>query len=249
MICPKCQHEQPSGHGECLQCGIVFARYAAFEARRAEAVPPSDATGIESADDDSSFIKTLLLPVPSDVNPLILLGRAILLVLLAIWALKFMSAAIGSNYAGRSVLHLINLPFHEAGHIVFSPFGKFIQTLGGTIGQLVMPIICVGVLLIRTRDAFGAAVALWWLAESFMDIAPYINDARALDLVLLGGVTGKDVIDYHDWEYILRHMGLLRMDHALAMAAQFTGIVLMASALVWAGTNIWIQYRIFRESN
>jgi hypothetical protein len=78
-------------------------------------------------------------------------------------------------------------------------------------------------------------VALWWLAQNFMDIAPYINDARALDLVLLGGFTGKDVADYHDWEYILGKLGLLRFDHFLANLAQFTGILLMITALVWGG--------------
>jgi hypothetical protein len=69
-------------------------------------------------------------------------------------------------------LHLVNLPFHEAGHVIFSPFGRFMQVLGGTLGQLLMPTICMAVLLLRTREAFGAAVALWWLGENFMDVAP-----------------------------------------------------------------------------
>jgi hypothetical protein len=80
---------------------------------------------------------------------------------------------------------------------------------------------------------------MWWLAENFMDIAPYINDARALDLMLLGGVTGKDVADYHDWEYLLGKLGLLRMDHALAYMFQFTGIVLMITALAWGAVILW----------
>lgn len=169
------------------------------------------------------------------------------MVLLSLWAWKFIFAGIESNFAGRSFLHLVNLPFHEAGHILFSPFGRFMQTLGGTLGQLLMPAVCMGVLLFRTRDAFGAAVALWWLAESFMDIAPYINDARALDLVLLGGVTGKEVEDYHDWELILGKLDLLSMDHALAMVAQSMGIVLMLTALVWAGANLWVQFCAYRS--
>lgn len=190
----------------------------------------------------------LLLPVPADVNPLFLLGKAVLLVLLCLWAFKFIFSSVESNYAGRSFMHLVNLPFHEAGHILFSPLGRFMQTLGGTIGQLLMPMVCIGVLLIRTRDAFGAAVAQWWLAESFMDIAPYINDARALNLVLLGGVTGKEVADYHDWEFILGRSGMLAMDHTLAMVAQSIGIVLMLAALVWAGANLGLQFRAYQAS-
>ena len=44
-----------------------------------------------------------------------------------------------------------------------------------------MPFVCLGIFLIKTRDPFGPSVALWRTAESFMDIAPYIDDARAMD--------------------------------------------------------------------
>jgi hypothetical protein len=106
--------------------------------------------------------------------------------------------------------------------------------------------VCGAVLLLRTRDAFGAAAALWWLAENFMDIAPYINDARALELVLLGGVTGKDVPDYHDWQFILGRLGLLQWDHLLAGIAQCTGIALMLAALGWAAVCLWMQVKSWR---
>ena len=104
--------------------------------------------------------------------------------------------------------------------------------------QLLVPAVCAAVLLLRTRDAFGASVALWWLAENFMDIAPYINDARSLNLILLGGFTGRDVADYHDWEYILSKLGLLQMDHALANLSHFIGILLMIGALIWGAVVI-----------
>ena len=189
------------------------------------------------------------MPKPDDPNEIIFAGKVLLLILLIVWSYKFLFASIESNVVAGSFLHLVNLPFHEAGHIIFSPLGRFVQVLGGTLGQLLMPAICMGVLLISTRDAFGAAVALWWLAESFMDIAPYINDARALNLVLLGGVTGKDVADYHDWEYILGALGMLRMDHALAYLAQGIGVVLMLAALGWAAVNLWIEFKVLKSRN
>jgi hypothetical protein len=191
--------------------------------------------------------KGLLFPVPADPNPLVIGGRALLLALISVWSLSFLFASVQSNVVGHSFMHLVNLPFHEAGHIIFSPFGRFIKVLGGTLGQLLMPAVCAAVLLLRTRDPFGAAMAQWWLAESFMDIAPYINDARNLNLVLLGGVTGKDVAGYHDWEYLLGSLGLQRMDHALAWLAQGIGIVLMLAALCWAGGNVWLQFTAYRK--
>ena len=109
-----------------------------------------------------------------------------------------------------------------------------------------MPAVCAAVLLLRTRDPFGAAVAQWWLGQSFIDIAPYVNDARSLDLVLLGGVTGKDVADYHDWEFILRKLGLLTWDHALANLAKFTGTILMLAALGWAAFHLWQHFKAWR---
>ena len=201
---------------------------------------------IDSETAFSAFVKDHLLPVPGEPNPLIITGRGVLLVVLTIWSFSFLFASIESNVVGHSFLHMVNLPFHEAGHIIFSPFGRFIKVLGGTLGQLLMPTICLVVLLLRTRDAFGAAVAQWWLAESFVDIAPYINDARALKLILLGGVTGRDVADYHDWEYLLGKLGLLKMDHAIAYLAQGVGIILMLAALLWAAANVWVQFKAYR---
>ena len=42
----------------------------------------------------------------------------------------------------------------------------------------------------------------WWAGENMMDVAIYINDARALQLTLIGGQTGAEV-EGHDWEHIL----------------------------------------------
>jgi hypothetical protein len=245
MICPKCHFEQVDGGSECLRCGVIFIKIQKRhdEAGRPVAADPVDVHGR----DWTAFLKELLFPEPADANPLVVGARGLLLAFVAVWSFSFLFASIQSNDVGGSFVHLINLPFHEAGHIIFSPFGRFLQVAGGTLGQLLMPAVCAAVLLLRTRDAFGAAMAQWWLAESFMDIAPYINDARDLNLILLGGVTGKDVADYHDWEYLLGSLELLRMDHALAWLAQGIGIVMMLAALVWAGTNVWLQFDAYRK--
>jgi hypothetical protein len=243
MECPKCHFEQDSGGAECPRCGVIFAKLR--DPHPVNQWPLPAAIGIP--DDPGMTWRGIFFPVPADPNPLLLAGKAILLVSLAVWGATFIFASIESNRVGESFMHLVNLPFHEAGHIIFSVMGRFMQVLGGTLGQLLMPAVCLGVLLLRTRDAFGAAVAQWWLGESFMDIAPYINDARALDLVLLGGVTGKEVEDYHDWEYLLRTLGMLRMDHAFAYLAQGIGVVLMASALLWAAANLWREYHAMKS--
>jgi hypothetical protein len=169
-------------------------------------------------------------------------GRAAVFVAMILWGWKFIVVPLETNYTAESFLHLINLPFHEAGHVIFIPFGRFMTILGGTLGQILMPIICLGTFIVKTRDPFGASVALWWTAESMLDIAPYINDARAMDLLLLGGVTGKET-DGHDWNNILTMLDLLEWDHRLAHLTYDVGILLMLASFVWGGIILLRQHR------
>lgn len=146
-----------------------------------------------------------------------------------------MLAGIAGNTAGQTLLHLVNLPFHEAGHLFFRPLGSLITSLGGTLGQFLIPLLCMTVFLLKTRDPFDGAVCLWWFGENFIDIAPYINDARAGRLPLLGGNFGhSSPYGFHDWEYLLTETGLLRYDKMLAKVAHGFGSLLMALAVVWA---------------
>jgi hypothetical protein len=247
MICPECRFEQPEGNAECPKCGIVFAKYRALEDASEKEGEKRQSRKIRAQEEEApslgSYLKELFLYVKPAVNPLFWGGRIIVFLVIFIWGWRFILTPLESNYTAQSFMHLVNLPFHEAGHLIFSPFGKFIQTLGGTLGQLLMPLICCAVLLVKTRDAFGASIALWWFGENFMDIAPYINDARALELPLLGGVTGKEVVDYHDWEYILAKLGLLRYDHALASLSYAIGIVLMLGTFAWGGYLLFKQFQ------
>lgn len=193
-------------------------------------------------------LKESLSYLDPDVNILHIVGRTFLLVILAVWGLKLIFSSPEGNAAGTSILHLVNLPFHEAGHIIFRIFGRFFSVLGGSILQVLIPLICLGTFLLKTRDPFAASASLWWAGENLLDIAPYIHDARALKLMLLGGVTGADVDDYHDWQYILGKLGMLSCDHLLATAAHLFGSMLMLTACVWGGYIIWKQFQYVRDN-
>lgn len=165
-----------------------------------------------------------------------LAGRLLLLVALAAWTWLFASQPMAA--AGDSVLHLVSLPFHEAGHVLFSPLGPFMTALGGSLMQILVPLLCAVALLVQTRDPFGASVGVWWCGQNFLDLAPYIDDARSLQLVLLGGRTGAEV-EGHDWEAILGQLGWLHLDHTLARGARVLGFLLMIAALAWGAAVLW----------
>jgi hypothetical protein len=242
MLCPKCGQENPQAAAECLRCGVIFAKI------KIPSPPPAEPVLAEqhAAEPAGGGLRDLFLGMPDGAGPLLAWGRSLLLVGLVIWSARLILVDIGANVAGESLLHLINLPFHEAGHVLFRPFGRFVTTLGGTLGQLLVPLLCLGTLLLKTRDPFGAAVCCWWFGENFLDIAPYINDARAGALPLVGGNFGHfSPYGFHDWEYLLTETGLLRYDHLLARIAHGTGAVLMAAALGWAG---WLVLRQLRRS-
>jgi hypothetical protein len=159
-----------------------------------------------------------------------------LLALLAFWTLRFVPHPLDNDRIVGSFLGHINLPFHEAGHILFSPFGPFMTSLGGSLLQVLVPVVCV-VAFVRRHDVFAALVCAWWAGQNLVDMGPYIADARALRLVLLGGKTGAEV-EGHDWEAILGTLGWLHKDRRLGMAAHVTGSVVMIASVVAAAVVI-----------
>jgi hypothetical protein len=230
MICSKCGHEQSDGYFECRKCGVIFGKihpHADNQQGHLDEDIKIDATY------PTGTLNSLLFSVKADPDPIILGMKTALIVAIFAWGLKLFFVPI--EEAGNNILHYVNLPFHEAGHIFFGLFGEFLTVLGGSLFQLIVPMICVVVLLLKTRDPFGASVALWWFGENFIDMAPYINDARSLELMLLGGVTGKEKPGFHDWENILGTLGILPYDHIIATGAMWFGLICMLLGCSWAG--------------
>lgn len=235
--CPKCHAERWHSAEECVRCGIIFAKYRPLPKRQ----PPSPSRSSWMQSRWAISAKAWLLESDLTTDSMTFYGRVVVFIGLLWWGWTFITTPLETNYTGESFLHLINLPFHEAGHLIFMPFGRFMMFLGGTLGQILMPMICLGTFLIKMRDPFGASVALWWTAESLMDIAPYINDARALELMLIGGVTGKET-DGHDWNNILTMLNLLEWDHRLAHLTYNIGVLLMLGSFLWGGILLFRHY-------
>jgi uncharacterized membrane protein len=73
------------------------------------------------------------------------LGRLSGLVVLGIVAALVLANGIAiPSGAILNFLHLIDLVFHEAGHVIFGLFGRFIAVIGGSLNQVLVPVICTG---------------------------------------------------------------------------------------------------------
>jgi len=162
--------------------------------------------------------------------------RALLWAALASWSvlLARMDPRVGESVG--AILHGALLSFHEAGHVIFMPLGEWMAVFGGTLAQLLMPL-AMAVALWRKPDRFGAALGLWFVAVSVLDIAPYMYDALHPRLVLLGGHTGED--GPHDWIYLFSSLGLLPRAQFIGLLTHRLGIALMVAALAAAAWTLW----------
>jgi len=183
----------------------------------------------------------------SSTSAAVTLSRTALLALLALWTWRFATHPLSEEVIGGAFLHVVDLVFHEAGHLIFSPFGAFMTSLGGSLMQVLVPVVC-AIAFVRKPDYFGAAVAVWWAGQNLVDLGPYIADARALQITLLGGATGAEV-EGHDWEAILTSLGWLHRDRQLGIAAHVVGSLVMVASLAAAAGLVWRDYSGGMSSN
>jgi hypothetical protein len=123
----------------------------------------------------------------------------------------------------------VNLIIHEGGHFFFSWFGHTIMILGGTLGELIVPLLCAAAFFWQ-REAMSFAFSMFWFFENFPYIGTYMADARTASLPLVGS-------EESDWTILFTQWGILAQDQKIG------GIM---RALGWLGmlaTMGWLAYR------
>jgi hypothetical protein len=145
---------------------------------------------------------------------------------------------LGNHSFWMRGLHRVNLIFHEFGHPAFSFFGRTMNILGGTLGQLLIPLI-VTVAFWRQRDTLGFAVGGFWFFENFMDVAVYMADAQVLLLPLIGGL-GSEA---HDWRNLFTMWGVLDKTPIISGTTNTLGWIGMFT--IW----IWLSWRWLCSDN
>jgi hypothetical protein len=233
--CPKCSHQPlPADQAlpaACPGCGVILAKVR-DEAPLAHRV-------LDEADEEREG--PLLLRVPDTCSTAGVTARAALWLAFAVWAAVMIRLDVRTGEFNEAFLHRPLLVFHEAGHVIFGPFGEWMTIFGGTAGQLLMPAIMAGALLWTNRDPFGASIGLWLLGVSLLDVAPYVYDALHPQLVLLNGSTGED--GGHDWIFLLETMNARQRSQGLGLAVHHVGVAVIALALAWGALLLALQWR------
>lgn len=238
--CPKCQHTplpaDQSLPAACPACGVILAKVGQMASRQNRAEKDID---LPEAAVANHIIANLFTPKP--LSPFSLGAYTLLLAALTIWGMRLIAMNYRTGELMESFIHLPLLIFHEAGHATFRPFGHWLMVMGGTAGQLLMPVIITVAFLRQNQDPLGASVGLWLLGVSILDVAPYQYDALEPKLMLLSGSTGEE--GGHDWIYLLSSLGLLGRAHMLGGLTHLMGALVVLASLGWGACLIRKAWR------
>lgn len=108
------------------------------------------------------------------------------------------------------------------------PFGEFLSIAGGSLAQVVLPVLFV-LYFYRTGQSYSAALTLFWVGESTLNVSVYAADAVRQELPLLGG----DGVT-HDWNYLLDSLGLLGATPVIGGFIRLCGTLLILAAFYFA---------------
>jgi hypothetical protein len=150
------------------------------------------------------------------------LAFAILLTVYFLW--------IAATPMEGSFLDLVDLPIHETGHLLFRPFGEFTMVAGGSILQVVFPAVFVGYFVWHFKY-YSAAITLFWVGQSIINVYIYAADAQVMQIVLLGGLTGSEG-SFHDWNFMLDRLGLLESTKTISGVIRAVGTLTIIAAAI-----------------
>lgn len=125
-------------------------------------------------------------------------------------------------------LSFVDLPIHETGHLLFGPFGQFIMVAGGSLFQVIVPLIFAGY-FVWDKAPYSAAIVLFWVGQSILNVYVYAADSIVGKLVLTSGATLSEG-SFHDWNFMLTELGLLSYTDSIAGLIRLIGTLTILAA-------------------
>lgn len=134
------------------------------------------------------------------------------------------------------ILALVDLGFHELGHLVTYWLPDMVTAAMGSIAQVAVP---AGLAIyFYVRDEFASASFLIaWTGSSLRNVAVYMADAPFERLQLIGGD--------HDWAAIFHEFDKMEWAVPVAGLVGFFGLLIIVAAAGWCG---YLLYRELRAS-
>ena len=147
-----------------------------------------------------------------------------LLLIICICYFTFSLATDYQNNATRNqtsfviwIIDTIDLFIHEAGHPIFGILGRFMNFLGGSLFQIIIPVTTV--IVFAKSNLRSLPFTLYWTGQSTVNVSIYIGDApfRQLQLISRAAI--------HDWWWLLSHMGIMEYAEDIANVVNALGIL------------------------
>ncbi len=151
-----------------------------------------------------------------------ILGKALLTLLLGFFAFQLLTMPMP-----WILIDNLNLGIHEAGHLIFSPFGMFAGILGGSLFQILFPCFFFIYFFMR-KELPGIAFSVFWISDNIINVSVYMRDAIPMQLPLVGG---DEVI--HDWNWLFSSLNLLNSSEAIASSFYYIGVVGVVGSIVF----------------
>lgn len=140
-----------------------------------------------------------------------------------------------ADKTGFLIIDYVNLIIHEGGHFFFSWFGHTIMILGGTLGELLVPLLC-GSYFWWQRETTAVAFCSFWFFENFLYIGTYMADARTSALPLVGS-------EESDWTILFTQWGILGRDQQIGHSMRDLGWLGMLATVAWLAYRAWRNAR------
>ena len=152
----------------------------------------------------------------SSDNRLRKFGAMALLALLGYWSYQLLRS-YPQGQTPWIFIDYLNLLFHEAGHWLWRPLGQFWTVAGGSLTQILIPLV-VAIAFIRQRDLLGVGFGIFWVGNNLVNVSYYIADAQVRALPLLGGDAS-----IHDWNWLLVEVGWLDKAELIGLGVKIAG--------------------------
>ena len=135
------------------------------------------------------------------------------------------------------VLGLVDLGFHELGHLLTYVFPDLVTALAGSVFQVAVPWGLAAYFFVGRRDMLGGVFCLAWAGTSAQNASVYIADAPWEYLQLIGGS--------HDWAFILGPEGFdaLHRTEEIAAVVRVGGLVMLLNALAICAAGLILSLR------